>query len=198
MLTRTGIAVVLGILATSLLFYIMHGLIADDRSVLDESEKVRLIDFHPIIEEPAIEPPEPPLPPPLPPEMPPDPPKQNIELTEVTIGEDIGPVPVERDPKVGPTGIPSDGDYLPIVKVAPQYPRRAQARGIEGFVLLEFTVTRTGAVQNPVVLESKPQGIFDSAAIKAALKFKYKPKVLNGAAIDVFGVRNMIRFELGE
>ena len=34
-------------------------------------------------------------------------------------------------------------EYLPIVKVNPQYPRRAQTRGIEGYVLLEYIVTKT-------------------------------------------------------
>ena len=76
------------------------------------------------------------------------------------------------------------------------YPRRAAARGIEGYVLLEFTVTKTGAVRDPRVLESKPPGIFDRAAMNASLKFKYKPKVVNGEPIEVSGVRNRITFEL--
>ena len=92
----------------------------------------------------------------------------------------------------------NDGEYLPIVKVAPVYPRRAQTRGIEGYVLLEFIVTKTGAVANPVVIESSPPGIFDRAAINAALKFKYKPKVVDGEPIDVAGVRNRITFELAD
>ena len=97
---------------------------------------------------------------------------------------------------IGGGGFSSDGEYLPIVKVAPVYPRRAQTRGIEGYVILEFIVTRTGSVINPVIVEAKPPGIFDRAAINAALKFKYKPKVVNGEAIDVAGVRNRITFEL--
>ena len=76
------------------------------------------------------------------------------------------------------------------------YPRRAAARGIEGYVLLEFTVTKTGAVRDPKVLEAKPPGIFDRAALNASLKFKYKPKVVNGESIEVSGVRNRITFEL--
>ena len=76
------------------------------------------------------------------------------------------------------------------------YPRRAAARGIEGYVLLECTVTKTGAVRDPRVLESKPPGIFDRAAMNASLKFKYKPKVVNGEPIEVSGVRNRITFEL--
>ena len=87
---------------------------------------------------------------------------------------------------------------MPIVKVAPVYPRRAQTRGIEGYVVLEFIVTKTGAVRNPFVVEAKPPGIFDRAAINAALKFKYKPIVVNGEPIDGAGVRNRITFELSD
>ena len=73
-----------------------------------------------------------------------------------------------------------------------------ETRGIEGYVVLEFIVTKTGAVRDPFVVEAKPPGIFDRAAISAALKFKYKPKVVNGEPIDVAGVRNRITFELSD
>lgn len=89
-----------------------------------------------------------------------------------------------------------DGDYLPIVKVAPIYPRRAQTRGIEGYVIVEFTVSKNGSVTNPKVVEAKPEGIFDRAAMDAALKFKYKPRVVDGVAMAVAGVQNKISFEI--
>ncbi|MDH3401273.1 MAG: energy transducer TonB, partial [Chromatiales bacterium] len=90
----------------------------------------------------------------------------------------------------------ADGDYLPIVKVAPIYPRRALTRGLEGWVLLEFTVTKLGTVTDIKVLESDPPNIFDRAAVSAASKFKYKPKVVNGEPIDTAGVLHRISFEL--
>ena len=97
---------------------------------------------------------------------------------------------------------PSDRELVPIVKVSPIYPRGAQSSaqspGISGHVLLQFTVTATGTVRDPVVVEAKPPGIFDRAAIDAALQFKYKPKVVNGEPVEVAGVRNLIRFELQE
>jgi protein TonB len=89
-----------------------------------------------------------------------------------------------------------DGDYLPIVKVAPIYPRRAQSRGIEGYAIVEFTVTSNGSVKDPMVVEAKPEGVFDRAAMDAALKFKYKPRVVDGVAMAVSGVRNKISFEI--
>ncbi|PTB82172.1 protein TonB, partial [Marinobacter sp. Z-D5-3] len=90
----------------------------------------------------------------------------------------------------------SDGEYLPIVKVQAAYPRRALQRGIEGYVVVEFTVTRQGTVRDPRVVEAEPESIFDQAAMDAVLKFKYKPRVVNGDAVEVEGVQNRITFEI--
>jgi protein TonB len=95
------------------------------------------------------------------------------------------------------TGMSSgDGEYLPIVKVAPIYPRRAQTRGISGYCIVEYTVTTTGAIRDPQPVDCQPQGIFESASVKAAAKFKYKPRVVDGNAIEVAGVQNKFTFEL--
>ncbi|MEC9318496.1 MAG: energy transducer TonB, partial [Pseudomonadota bacterium] len=90
----------------------------------------------------------------------------------------------------------SDGEYLPIVKVQATYPRRALQRGIEGYVVVEFTVTKQGSVKNPVVVEAEPQGIFEDSAMEAVLKFKYKPRVIDGEPVEVEGVRNRMTFEM--
>ena len=89
-----------------------------------------------------------------------------------------------------------DSEYRPLFKIAPVYPRRAAARGIQGYVLLEFTVTSEGTVRNPKVLESRPRGIFERAAVEAAQHFRYLPKYVNGEPIEVQGVRNRIAFVL--
>lgn len=50
-------------------------------------------------------------------------------------------------------GFSSDGDYLPIVKVAPKYPSRAASRGLEGYCTVEYTVTVTGETKDVVVVD---------------------------------------------
>ena len=89
-----------------------------------------------------------------------------------------------------------DGEYLPIVKVAPIYPRRAQTRGITGYCIVEYTVTTSGAIRDPVPVDCQPSGVFERASVKAAEKFKYKPRVVDGAAIEVAGVQNKFTYEL--
>ena len=63
-------------------------------------------------------------------------------------------------------------------------------------MVLEFTVSKLGTVVDPKVIEADPPNIFNRAAISAAKKFKYKPKIENGEAVAVTGIRNIIRFEL--
>jgi protein TonB len=90
----------------------------------------------------------------------------------------------------------SDGEYLPIVKVQAVYPRRALQRGIEGYVVVGFTVTKQGTVRDPYVIEAQPESIFDQAAMEAVLKFKYKPRVVNGEPVEVEGVQNRLTFAI--
>lgn len=108
------------------------------------------------------------------------------------------PAPVRADLDVG-AGIglgTGDGEYLPIVKVAPIYPRRAVERGITGDCLVTYTVTTLGTVKDVSVVEGYcEQEIFARPSIEAAYRFKYKPRVINGEAVEVLGVFNRFYFE---
>lgn len=94
-------------------------------------------------------------------------------------------------------GFTADGDYLPIVKVAPKYPARAANRGLEGYCTVEYTVTKSGETRDVQVVDC-PDTIFASASVKAAQKFKYKPKVIDGEPIEVPGVRNRFTFQMAK
>ena len=61
--------------------------------------------------------------------------------------------------------------------------RKAAIAKIEGWVKVEFTITETGSVVNPKVIESKPVRIFDREAIRAILKYKFKAKIVDGVAM---------------
>jgi protein TonB len=199
MATRYLASFGLGALITLVLFFVMQAVIATDEARLDEGAKGKLLDFVRLEEDQDLQTKQrKPKPPPPPDEPPPDMPKPEFESSDISQGVDVGAVDVDVNLNVEGGGFSSDGEYLPIVKVNPQYPRRAQTRGIEGYVLLEYSVTKTGAVRDPVVIEAKPPGIFNRAAINAALKYKYKPKVVNGEPIDVAGVKTRITFEMAD
>ena len=93
-------------------------------------------------------------------------------------------------------GVFADGSYVPTFQVPPVYPRRALERGIEGCVMLKFTVTKVGSTRDPSVEWAVPPGIFDRAAMRSALKYKYKPQIRDGEAIEVPNVRTVVIFKI--
>ena len=202
---RYPIAIALAAVITFALFFLMQLLIAMGTEGLEKGKTSKIADIHMperqmemIQEEVKPEkPPEPEAPPPdlAPPPMDVSAPTNAVSLANPKVGADID---------MGGIGLgASDGEYLPIVKVAPVYPSRALSRGIEGYVIVEFTVTSAGTVQDPIVVEAftldgKPTTIFNNAAKKAALKFKYKPKVVDGEPVTVAGVQNKITFKIAK
>ncbi|MBF8270356.1 MAG: tonB [Gammaproteobacteria bacterium] len=90
----------------------------------------------------------------------------------------------------------SDRDVIPLVRINPEYPQRALSRGIEGWVIVQFTITAAGTVKDPKVVDADPKGIFDDAAIKSILRWRYNPKVEEGVAVERVGIRTLLRFQI--
>ena len=131
----------------------------------------------------------------------PEEPPPELEMAQINLDMDVdiaNAAPMANiNVEISSSGMSSgDGEYLPIVKVAPIYPRRAQTRGISGYCIVEYTVTKTGSIKDPVAVDCSPSGVFDRASVKAAFKFKYKPRVVDGEAIEVAGVQNKFTYEL--
>lgn len=182
------------------LFWIMQYLIHSEEMELDPSKALKLPDFVRIKQAEELNRREPPPEkPPEPDEPPPEPPPPSMdEVTPEAQAMAVSAAPVNTNINLSSSGFglaPSDGEYLPIVKVQPVYPRRALSRGVEGYVIVQFTVTKQGTTRDIIVVESS-SGMFESAAIKAASKFKYKPRVVDGQPIEVPGVQNKITFEI--
>jgi protein TonB len=92
----------------------------------------------------------------------------------------------------------TDGDMLPLVAIAPQYPTRAAQRGIEGWCLVSFTVNGLGNVveDSVVVVDAEPRSMFDRSSIRAAGRFKFQPRVVDGQGVAVENVQYVFRYEL--
>lgn len=199
-LLRTLLVIPQAAVVTLLLLLLMVSLIEFSDKGLNKEGRIKLPDIHmPEVEveiQRIIEKPEKPKVDETPP---PDIPQQDFDKIDgnASIGAvATGRIQTNLDLNIG-TGLQaSDGEYLPIVKIAPQYPRRALSRGIEGYVILKYTVTKQGTVRDPIVAEAQPQGVFDKAAIKSALRYKYKPRIIDGEPIEVMGVRTKITFQL--
>jgi protein TonB len=194
---RNGLAVGLAALVTGGLLFTMQTLIESGQAALTDSRDFYMLDFvreqrREMVERKKPKPERPPKPEEPPPDMP-QPQQDAVDPNVQTIG--IGPVMNDVGFDGGFGVAVSDGDYLPIIKVAPIYPRRALTNGTEGYVIVEFTVTKTGSVRDPFIVEST-HSVFERPALKAVLKFKYKPRIVDGEPIEVAGVQNKITFEL--
>lgn len=197
MIARYAIAIGLGTSVTFGLLFLMQYMIATGKTVVSDEDAVRFTDFVRVEREQLVETKQDkPEKPPEPEQQPDMPSPDSLDSFESSIGVSMNSPTMSVNANVGGLGFGvSDGEYLPIVKVAPVYPSRAASRGLEGYVIVEYTVTRQGTTTDIVVVETT-SSLFDRAAVDSAAKYKYKPRVINGEAVEVPGVRTIIRFEL--
>ncbi len=199
MTSRYAFSILIGTVVTLSLLFVMQLLIASGKQALTDPRERHKLEFVRVkrnenLNTADFTPEKPPKPPETPPETPPqdldnidpDAPTINIAAPRISADTNIG----------GPGGMNiAEGDYLPIVRVAPVYPTRALTRELEGFVDMSFTVTTAGTVKDPIVLQST-SSLFERAATRAVLKFKYKPRVVDGVPVEVVGVKTRITFQL--
>lgn len=195
-LARNG---VFGLGVTGLLLLGMTQLIATDYQAPVDNPLPRIAPIHMPAVEPTVYRKETVL---KPQEVPPP-----VTPTTVDRRVEPGEVPVVLPPPTT-TGTEIDlsiisSDPLPIYKPAPRYPRTASARGIEGYVVVQFTITKNGSVRDPSVVggfdqTGAPTEVFDRAALRAVERFKYRPPVVDGETVEQQGVRNRITFKLAE
>lgn len=188
-------SLLLGVAVTLVLFFIMQALIdSGDQAYRSDSdgqimEFVRIKDDESLSLKDRRKPKKP-----EPPKEPPPPPKMIVEkqvkptMNKVKI--DIPNIDLPTIAGGGPflgnwAGNPlAEGDVLPIVRIDPQWPREALVEGIEGYVIVEVIIAADGSVASAVVIESVPRRIFDRNVIRAVLKWKFKPRIINGVAVE--------------
>jgi len=196
---RVVIGSILGVVVTSGLLWTMQFMIETVDRELNEGGSTHLVDFVRIKRDEAVQRRElKPTKPPPPSTPPPQPAAPQLESLDPGVGTiAIPPAPVETTIAMS-SGFNLEvggGDYLPIVKVAPIYPQRALIHGIEGYCIVQFTVTRQGTTRDPFVIEGAcTDQLFRDPSIQAALKFKYKPRVIDGKAVEVSGVRKKFTY----
>lgn len=89
-----------------------------------------------------------------------------------------------------------NSQVVPLVRIEPQYPRKAAMAGKEGWVQLSFDINESGMVENVSVIKSNPRRLFDKAAMRSLLKWKYQPKVVDGKAVKQKDNKVQIDFKL--
>jgi protein TonB len=200
-MTRHLSAALLSVLVTFGLFYLMQALILGKDMKLGEMSGT-MIDFVRLKKDSDLDLKKRKMPEKKEPEEPPPPPDLTMARSNKPT-QDMGDMAfaIDVDVDIGGTDIAiaaSDSDVVPIVRVNPQYPLRASERGIEGWVTVEFTISKLGTVKDPRVLKSHPSSIFDRAALKAIKKWKYNPKIEDGEPMERPGVTVRLKFALND
>jgi len=178
------------------LFLFMFKLISSGGSNNDEMEAIAGIHFGPvdIPDEVMTKDRRIPKKPP-PPKDPPPPPRMQISKMDETVQNmPVMDLPSLDVPMSAGEGMyignfatvdkKEEGDIIPIVVIRPMYPREAALAGLEGWVKIEFTITAIGTVKDPRVIDANPPRIFNREALRAILKWKFKPRVIDGVAVD--------------
>ena len=183
------------------LFWLMQSLIGVEGE-LDKSARTKVIDFVRVKRSEEVKKKE--REPPKKEEIDDTPPPPDFTMDQTTsmdgggIGISAGvDTSMSLDTGGGFSMASADGDAVPMVRVPPQYPERALQRGIEGRVLIEFTISKSGSVKDAKVVAFEPSKIFNKAALKAVKQWKYNPKIVNGKPVEQPGVRIAIPFKLG-
>lgn len=187
-------AVGYGVAFTVVLFWVMHLAIRGAGGEFDKAENLPTIDFIRLKKDadletrerrkpPKPEPPKQPPPPKMkvdtpPPDAPPTPfamPKLNLPTT-ITGGPFLGSF-VGGD-------LSGYSELIPLVRIAPQCPRQAQRDGLKGSVVYELVVNPDGTVRSAYPKQATPRGVFEAAGMQSILKWKFKPKVVDGKPVE--------------
>ena len=197
---RLSLSSVLGLFITFGLVFVMFKLIDSGNKDMDEEKAIKIPDFLHVereltenVKKTEVEKPDEPETPP------PDIPEDQIEFEVPDNAVSMAAPKVSTSLNASLGTFARDSDYIPVYVPQPQYPRRAQSRGKEGYAVIEVIITTTGGVRDPKLLEEDPEGWgFGRAAMKAALKLKYNPRVVEGVGQEVPGVLYKFTFNMAK
>ena len=200
-IVRWAISMVMAAGITLGLFYFMQALIATGDQLDQRVTVVKMVDATmPEIELEVIEEIDKPEPIQDDTEVVEDIPDRQINLSEgPSLNIERASIDIDTGLQLSNASISAtDGDMLPLVAIAPQYPTRAAQRGIQGWCLVAFTVDGMGNVVEDTitVMDAEPPSIFDRSSIRAATRFKFQPRVVDGQGVPVEGVQYVFRYQL--
>lgn len=205
---RVALALLLALGVVLLLFWLMNFMVQSGDAQLKRIDNLRSVDFVRVPRQPELEtrqrskPERPP-----PPERPPEAPQMRLAASPVPSASPTPfalpqlslPTQVSGGPFIGglATGMAgvADGELVPLVRLSPQYPSNAARDRVSGEVRLEVTVNPDGTVKRARVLEARPRGYFEAAALSAARRGRFRPRIIDGQPVESVGTYTM-QFQL--
>lgn len=178
-----------------LLFGLMYKVIEAGHAVLEAKETLPTIDFVRLKRDSEVETlsrkkPPPPAPPPPPPakmkvaaSAVPQESLGGMEIPDLNLTADVGGAAL-----VGNKAM-FDGDIIPLQCPPVSYPSDARRAGLSGWVQIEFVVGPDGSVRSAKAVDAQPRGVFEAAAVMAAQRCRFKPKMVDGKPVEQRGRR---------
>lgn len=196
MVPAAGVA----LLFSLVLFGLMYSVIKAGHGVIEKKDALPTIDFVRLKRDSEIETLSRRKPPPPPP-APPPPAKMKIaseaisqgglsglEIPSLDLQANVGGEAMLGN-KGGSAAAMFDGDIIPLQCPPVTYPSDARRAGLTGWVQIEFVVGPDGSVRSAKAVEAQPRGVFEAAAVMAAQRCKFKPKMVDGKPVEQRGRR---------
>lgn len=195
--THIGISLISALGITLALFMLMKALIFTDMKAPIESPPVPIPNIH-SEGPPKIVPNFPKIDKPEDTETPPEP--QITEETfdgtiEITLPNNLVNIPT------GPVTLQLQSGRFPIAQLlsAPKYPISAINRNIEGWVDVQYDITKFGTTENIRAVQAQPKGVFERSALAAVKRWRYQPLIDNNGKAQAFkGLSKRVVFEMAK
>jgi protein TonB len=114
-----------------------------------------------------------------------------LALTSGAMGQDEG----EQVAAAAATG---DRAPIPLVRIAPDYPARALAQGLEGSCTVDYIILADGSVDPDAIVADCTHELFIEPAQRAVARWTFSPAIAEGAAVARTNFRSMLNFSLAE
>jgi len=195
---RYLLAILSSLLVVIALFWLMQSLISNADKTLDTSANISFLDFirvKPIKKATEYKKPTPPKAIPKTPDLP------DLAKSELAL-DDLSTVRLNIKPSLNIDSAKfvmsaSEGDYTPLVRIAPIYPQNARRRGIEGNCIVQFDVSAQGTTKNIEILDCDST-YFHRSSINATSRFRYRPRIIDGKPVEVRGVKTRFSYRLDQ
>lgn len=199
-----------GIIISLALFWLMQTMISNNQQGIKTTENLQMTEFVRLKRNTTLQTKDRKIPDVPPPEKRPPPPK--IPMPQAHVEQNNVPrldmpnldIPLQSGRfsgslvaglQIGLGAISTN--VFPLVKIPPRYPMRAANRRIEGWVKIEFTITKEGTVKDAVVVQAHPSKIFNRSALQAIRRWKFKARIIDGEAFEQRAMQEL-KFKLSK
>jgi TonB family protein len=123
-----------------------------------------------------------------------------VWLNPPVLGDQSGGVAragVDQDNLAGAGDAYRPARAMAMLQPQPEFPAKARADSIEGWVTVSYVIGRDGRVSNVDIVAAQPRNVFESAVRRAVRSWRFEPTTVDGSAVETKKTQT-IRFSLSD